>query len=335
MIKHTINSCGSRITSNVTRKPIRPFSNSAMMFTPDQSSLPNTTVPPFSESTDETRDFLASLLLRDAGAIEQLNRTIQVNNNRIRDLYQDRDSVASNVQEIERLMNMSAEDIAVRNRYQHSADLLTALYEGNVPPTNNNEVFYNLRDDLANYENVGLEGLREYVQQVINTTITPQFMQEFEYQMANHRAGLSEFESRDNSQYSDEISESDSDISDDYHSATTHIDHSDSGSDSDPDDNPPSTGQGLNLGNNESDENNERNSEVDPSNDNQESKESSDNNESNVNSDKNLTEDVLDISDTLHMFFDEPSEKNKSTIDFVLQKQQEEMPDIIDSDGGE
>jgi hypothetical protein len=193
---------------------------------------------------------LASLLLRDANAIEQLNRTIQSNNDQIRDLYNN--SLADNTEVIQRLMDLSAEDIEVRDRYQHSADLLTALYEGNVPP-----------------------------------------------------------------------------------SATTHIDHSDSSSDSDPDDNPPSTGQGLNIGNNESDENNERNSEVDQSNDNQESKQSSDNNQSNVNSDKNLTDDVLDISDTLHMFFDEYPEKNKSTIDFVLQKQQEEMPDIMDSDGSE
>ena len=334
MIKYTINSYESIIMRNVPHKPIRPFSNSAIIFTPNQSSLPNTTLLPFSESTDETRDFLASLLLRDVSAIEQLNRTIQSNNDRIRDLYDD-NTLTDNIEQIQRLIDLSAEDIEVRDRYQHSADLLTALYEGNVPPTNNNEAFYNLRDDLANYENVGLEGLREYVQQVINTTITPQFMQEFEYHMANHRAGLSEFESRDNSQYSDEIDESDTDNSDDYKSATTHIDHSDSSSDSDPDDNPPSTGQGLNIGNNESDENNERNSEVDQSNDNQESKQSSDNNESNVNSDKNLTDDVLDVSDTLHMFFDEHSEKNKSTIDFVLQKQQEEMPDIMDSDGSE
>ena len=35
------------------------------------------------------------------------------------------------------------------------------------------------------------------------------------------------------------------------------------------------------------------------------------------------------------MFYEEPSTKNESTIDFVLQKQQEEMPDIMDSDGGE
>ena len=333
MIKYTINSYESIIMRNVSYKPIRPFSNSAIIFTPDQSSLPNTTLLPFSESTDETRDFLASLLLRDASAIEELNRTIQSNNDRIRDLYGN--SFADNTEVIQRLMDLSAEDIEVRDRYQHSADLLTALYEGNVPPTNNYEAFFHLRDDLANYENVGLEGLREYVQQVINTTITPQFMQGFEHHMANHRTGLSEFESRDNSQYSDEIDESDTDNSDDYKSATTHIDHSDSSSDSDPDDNPPSTGQGLNIGNNESDENNERNPEVDQSNDNQESKQSSDNNESNVNSDKNLTDDALDISDTLHMFFDESSEKNKSTIDFVLQKQQEEMPDIMDSDGGE
>ena len=334
MIKPTINSYKSIIMSNVTHRPIRPFSISAIMFTPDQSSVPNTSILPFSESTNETRDFLASLLLRDANAIEQLNRTIQFNNNRIRDLYSDRDSTATNIEQIERLMDLSAEDIEVRDRYQHSADLLMALYEGNVPPINNNEAFFNLRDDLVNSENIGLEGLREYVQQVINTTITPQFMQEFEYHMANHRTDLSEFESRDNSQYSDEMYESDTDNSEDYQSATTHIDHSDSSSDSDPDDNPPSSGQGLNLANNESDENNERNSEVGQSNDDQGSNQYSDNNESSVNSDKNLTEDVLDISDTLHMFFDD-SEKNKSTIDFVLQKQQEEMPDIMDSDGGE
>lgn len=223
---------------------------------------------------------------------------------------------------------------------------------------------------MDNSEDVGIDNLRNYVLEVANTNIRgDQFI---EMIMAN-RDNLSETRSRDNSQYSDEIgesnsiSESDSDLyqsaftnpnesssssdsnSDIYQSADTHLDESSSSSDSDANDDPSSTNQGLNPNNNEFNDNSESNS-IDQSKDNLESTQNNtnsfgsntdenqcaDDNESNASSNKkSMTDDALDISDTLHMFYDEPSVKNESTIDFVLEKQQEEMPDIMDSDGGE
>jgi hypothetical protein len=154
------------------------------------------------------------------------------------------------------------------------------------------------------------------------------------------RDNLLEIESRDNSQYSDELdelnpsSESNSDV---YYSADTHHDEP-SFNDLDPNDNPPIFDQGLNSNDNLSDADNELNSDIDPYQDSYDSNinQSFDQDESNSSSDKKfITDDALDISDTLHMFYDESSEKNQSTVDFVLQRQQEEMPDIMDSDGGE
>jgi hypothetical protein len=229
---------------------------------------------------------------------------------------------------------------------------------------------------LDNSEDVGIDNLRNYVLEVANTNITgDQFI---EMVMAN-RDNLSETRSRDNSQYSEDIdesnsrseseSESDSD-SDLYQSVDTHLDESSSSSDSNPDlyqsvdthldesssssdsdanDDPSSTSQGLNPNNNESNDNSKFNS-TSQSTDNQESTQNNNNsfcsntdvnlcaddNESNTSSNKkSMTDDALDISDTLHMFYDESSVKSQSTIDFVLEKQQEEMPDIMDSDGGE
>jgi hypothetical protein len=200
---------------------------------------------------------------------------------------------------------------------------------------------------LAHNEDVALQSLVEYVQEVIDTNIAPQFIQTFESLMANHRAGLSEYESRDNSQYSDETDQSDSifesdsddyvstvthhdefnsDNSDNYESAYTHMEGSNSSSESNSDFNTFSNDEELNNESNQFDVMNESSSYI-GQNDN--------NSESNVSYNKNLTDDALDLSDTFHMFFDESSDENKSTIDFILEKQQEEMPDIMDSDGGE
>lgn len=206
---------------------------------------------------------------------------------------------------------------------------------------------------MDNSEDVGIDNLRNYVLEVANTNITgDQFIE----MVMENRENLSESRSQDNSQYSDEIGESnsrsesnsnpDSDI---YLSADTHLDESSSSNDSDVNDDPSSTDQGLNPNNNEFDDNSESNY-IYQSMDNPESTQNSNNssgcnnninqctddNESNISyNEKFMTDDALDISDTLHMFYNESSVKSESTIDFVLEKQQEEMPDIMDSDGGE
>jgi hypothetical protein len=92
---------------------------------------------------------------------------------------------------------------------------------------------------LDNSEDVGIDNLRNYVLEVANTNITgDQFIE----MVMENRENLSESRSQDNSQYSDEIGESnsrsesnsnpDSDI---YLSADTHLDESSSSSDSNSD----------------------------------------------------------------------------------------------------
>jgi hypothetical protein len=181
--------------------------------------------------------------------------------------------------------------------------------------------------------------------------------------MRTHRANLPDYRSRDNSQCSISTSESDSEVetnssvyqsvnsnldsnynsdSEDYQSADSHIDDLDH-SNSDLDDNLPDNVEVSSTHNNESDKDNQSLCDNLESNqgDNQHQSVTDVNqcinqDESNLSSDKKLiTDDAPDLSDTFHMLFSDPPVENKSTVDFVLQKQQEEMPDIIDSDGGE
>jgi hypothetical protein len=178
------------------------------------------------------------------------------------------------------------------------------------------------------------------VQEVIDTNIRDQFVEMTMDMIRTGRENLLEIESRDNSQYSDELDELDSSYESDYdvyYSADTHHDES-SSNDSDSNNNSPIIDQSINSNDDLSNVDNEFNSDIDPYHDSYESNinQSFDQDEPNSSSDdKFITDDALDISDTLHMFYDESSEKNQSTIDFVLQRQQEEMPDIMDSDGGE
>jgi hypothetical protein len=351
---------------------VRNFSISQTTFTP-HDPFPATDVAPFEGLTDEIRSFLAEMLVRDILAIEQLDHTIQDNNDNIRDFYSG-NLIVNNDAQIALLNDLIEQDINVRRDYRESTHLLTSLYEGEDPPIHNMSAWLDLKNDLDNNQDVALQSLREYVQQVIDTHIRDQFVESTMDVIREGRENLSETASRDNSQYSDELDQSDSGSSYDssvYHSANTHQDES-SSSDSDSNDNAPIVHNSLNSDNNLSDTNIDPHSSPESNDDNMSdtninqssSPESNDDNMSDTNinqssssesnndnmsdtninqsSDQNksnsdeklLTDDALDVSDTLHMFYDESSVK-KSTIDFVLEKQQEEMPDIMDSDGGE
>jgi hypothetical protein len=319
---------------------VRSFSKSQTIFFPSPSRLPATPVAPFLQVTDNIRSFIGELLVRDSVAIQQLDHTIEENNNNIRSFYNETNLTVNNDAHIELLNNLIEEDINERQTYQESANLLSAIYVGVNPPIHNTTAWLNLKNDLDNNEDPVLQSLREYVQEVIDTNIRDQFVEMTMDMIRTGRDNLLEIESRDNSQYSDELdelnpsSESNSDV---YYSADTHHDEP-SFNDLDPNDNPPIFDQGLNSNDNLSDADNELNSYIDPYQDSYDSNinQSFDQDESNSSSDKKfITDDALDISDTLHMFYNESSEKNQSTVDFVLQRQQEEMPDIMDSDGGE
>lgn len=317
---------------------VRSFSKSQRILFPSPSRLPATPVAPFLQVTDDIRSFVGELLIRDSVAIQQLNHTIEENNNNIRSFYNETNLTVNNDANIELLNNLIEEDINERQTYLESANLLSAIFVGVNPPIHNTTAWLNLKNDLDNNENSALQGLREYVQEVIDTNIRDQFVETTMDMIRTGRENLLEIESRDNSQYSDELDELDSSYesdSDVYYSADTHHDES-SSSDSDSNNNPPVIDQDLNSNDNISNVDNEFSSDIDPYHDSHESNinQSLDQNESSSD-EKFITDDALDISDTLHMFYDESSEKNQSTVDFVLQRQQEEMPDIMDSDGGE
>ena len=328
---------------------VRYYSKSRTTFFPE-SRLPATPVAPFLQLTDDVRSFIDQILLRNLGAIDQLNHTIQDNNNNIRDLYEG-GNLNNNIAHIGLLNNLIERDMNVRQEYLESVDLLNAIYEGEDPPIHNMSAWLDLRNDLDNNEDITLQSFREYVREVIDTHIRDQFNEMVMDAIRIGRENRLENESRDNSQYSDELDESNSTLesdSDVYHSADTHLDES-SNNNSYSSDDSFATGQDLNSNDNLSDTNNEFNSDIDSYHDshefnqdndsnvsNTDMNQSSDENKSDSDSDKKyITDDALDISDTLHMFYDESSVKNQSTVDFVLQKQQEEMPDIMDSDGGE
>ena len=116
---------------------VRNFSKNRIIFFPRGVRLPATDVAPFLELTDDIRSFIEETLLRDSRAIEQLDHTIEGNNNHIRDIYNSGDLYTNNSREIELLTNLIGEDINVRQTYQESANLLSAIYVGEGPPIHN------------------------------------------------------------------------------------------------------------------------------------------------------------------------------------------------------
>jgi hypothetical protein len=372
---------------------IRAFSKNPIIFSENESVPSHPPLRPFSQSTEETRSFLNTLLLRDLMAIEQLNHIIQDNTETVRRWNTETALTVDHGPQIEELMHITEIDIVERNRHTESAEIIDAILEGVEPPIDRMGGWITIRDDLDNSQDPGLEDLRNYVRSTLDTHITRPWLQEMAELMRTHRANLPEDRSRDNSQVSDSIDGSDSDLessssiyesvdsnqnesdsssnsdsddyqsvnsnqnesdsssdsdSDDYQSADSNQNESDSNSDSDSDNYPSNNDQGSNLDNNQSNGDNQSNFDINESPNNYESNQreddlsstnvsqSIDQNECNPSSDKKLiTDDALDLSDTLHMFFPDSPVENKSTIDFVLQKQQEEMPDIVDSDGGD
>lgn len=334
----------------------RAFSSSHIRNFPPRPSIPETPIAPFSQLTDESRTFINQRLDRDVADIEELSRTIENNNRHLRNIYRDPETLTDEGPLIETLTNITGDDIAERKRILESADLLSAIVTGVEPPIHSTDAWLRLKSDLDNSQDVGLEGLRGYVQEVYDTNIRDQWVQNHPI---NTRDDLPEDRSRGNSEYSDSVFEPDSETSDnesvnqdndepelsDNESANQDNDES---SDSDSDYSPPGTGQALNPDNNQSDIDNGSNSDIGETPDRNESNEhkdstgsnpdvnqSADNKESKASYEKLITDDAPDYSKTFQMMYHEPAQGNKSTIDFVLDKQQTEMPDIVDSDGGD
>lgn len=336
---------------------IRTFSKSYIRFS-DNESPSTSSIRPFTQPTNETDSFLDYLLIRDLSAIEQLDHIINDTRDTIRMWNNDTHLTIDHTADIQELMSVLEIDVQVRERHIQSAEIIGSIQTGVEPPINNMAGWTNLRDDLDNSQESGLDDLREYVRNTIHVHITTPWMQEAAELMRTHRDNLPEDRSRDNSECeytsnesgsvldsgssvyesagsNQNESESSSDLDSDYYQSANSYQHdSESSSDSDSNDNIPNNAQISNSNINESEEENNLSDSI--SSDNQQSNEHANENESKNNLDKKLiTDDAVDLSDTFHMLFDENPVENKSTIDFVLQKQQEEMPDIMDSDGGE
>jgi hypothetical protein len=344
--------------NNISLTQVRTFSENLIRFSENESSSSRPPLRPFSESTEETRSFLESLLVRDIQAMQQLDHIIEDSRATMRDWNNEADLTVNHGPRFQELMDILEQDIEARNRHTQSAEIIDALMEGVEPPTNSMDGWINLRDDLDNSQDPGLDDLQNYVRNTLDIHITAPFLEEMAERMRTHRANLPDYRSRDNSQCSVSTSESDSEVetnssiyqsvnsnlesnynsnsnSEDYQSADSHIDDLDH-SNSDLDDNSPDNVQISSAHNNESDNDNQPHCDNLESNQGDNQHQSVNQDESNLSSDKKLiTDDAPDLSDTFHMLFSDPPVENKSTVDFVLQKQQEEMPDIIDSDGGE
>ena len=87
----------------------------------------------------------------------------------------------------------------------HLESAVGAIIAGAEAPIHNMPGWLSLRDDLDNSQDAGLEGLRDYVKDIIDTNITRPWMDHIAEQMRNHDENLPENQSRDNSQYSDSI----------------------------------------------------------------------------------------------------------------------------------
>lgn len=360
-----------RKINNTSLTQVRTFSENLIRFSENQSSSSRPPLRPFLESTEETRSFLDSLLIRDVLAMQQLDHIIENSRATMRDWNNEADLTVNHGLRFQELMNIVELDIEARNRHAQSAEIIDAIIEGVEPPINSMTGWTNLRDDLDNSQDPGLDGLRNYVRNTLDIHITAPFLEEMAERMRTHRDNLPDYRSRDNSQCSDSMIESDSEIeqgsevetnssiyqsansnlesnynsdsnSEDYQSANSHIDDLDQSS-SDLDDNSLDNVQVSSTHDSESDKDNQScGDNLESNQDNNQHQSVTDvdqcinQDESNLSSDKKLmTDDAPDLSDTFHMLFSDPPVENKSTIDFVLQKQQEEMPDIIDSDGGE
>jgi hypothetical protein len=71
--------------NNISLTQVRTFSVNLIRFTENQSSPSRPSLRPFSESTEETRSFLDSLLVRDIQAMQQLDHIIEDSRATMRD----------------------------------------------------------------------------------------------------------------------------------------------------------------------------------------------------------------------------------------------------------
>jgi hypothetical protein len=306
---------------NFAKGQIRGFSKSSKKLVPPRA-VTSPSTPLFDEHTDDTYRFLHLTLIRDYDAIAELENSIDFHKGLIDVLKNDTED---NAIQIARSLKSVTEDIEVKTEYEESATILETIIHGDTPPINYTAGWESLLDDLNNTQEPGLDSLKNYVSTMYVASGGEPLIENAVEETHNDISPAAE--SLDNSQYEDSLEHENIESfsePEDFHSTDSNheelptgseelLSESQSYSDSDNNNNERSTQGDNNSGSNPEDET---------------IKDSS-------SKDKTLTDDAEDISDCLRLLYDDPVEKDKSTIDFVLQKQQEEMPDIVDSDGGD
>jgi hypothetical protein len=354
------NNLNNLLVINLTKQQKRGFSKSSIKLRLPRPIIPES-VPMFHEHTHETYRFIDEMLMRNYEAVAELDNHIAFHTFLIDRLKMDD---IDNTQDIFSSIRAIGQDIDVRNDYLESALILEVISIGDQPPINYKEGWLSLLDDLDNTDEPGLDGLRTYVSTIYADYVSEQLIDNAVEEI--HDDITPTVENPDNNQYENSLNDENIESSNEAEGSHLTSSEGDNNSASNPEDktvkdsssvdkmltddaedfsdsfsllfdNAPANGQGLNTSNNPSDvynqsENNDKSSEVDNNSaSNPEDKTVKDS--SSV--DKMLTDDAEDFSDSFSLLFDEQPEDHKSTIDFVLQKQQEEMPDIVDSDGGD
>ena len=327
------NNLNNLLVINLTKQQKRGFSKSSIKLLPPRPIIPES-VPMFHEQTHETYRFIDLMLIKNYDAVAELDNSIAFRLDFI-DILKNEDDI-DNTEQIFRSIRLIEEDIDIRNDYLESALILEVINIGDKPPINYTEGWLILLDDLDNTQEPGLDGLKSYVSTIYDEYVSEPLIDNAVEE--THDDITPTVENPDNNQYENSLNDENIESSNEAEgSHLTNRNHDESGSDTNSYDNPPANGQGLNTSNNPSDvdnqsENKDKSSEGDNnSGSNPEDKTVKDSS----SEDKMLTDDAEDFSDSFSLLFDEQPEDHKSTIDFVLQKQQEEMPDIVDSDGGD
>jgi hypothetical protein len=322
------NNLNNLLVINLTKQQKRGFSKSSIKLLPPRPIIPES-VPMFHEQTHETYRFIDLMLIKNYDAVKELDNSIVFRLGFI-DVLKNQDDI-DNTQQIFDSMRLIEEDIDVKNDYLESALILEVINIGDQPPIKYTEGWLILLDDLDNTQEPGLEGLKSYVSTIYDEYLSDPLIDNAVEE--THDDITPTVENPDNNQYENSLNDENIESSNEAEgSHLTNRNHDELGSDSNSYDNPPANGQGLNTSNNPCD--------VDSQSENEGDNNSASNPEDKTvkdssSEDKMLTDDAEDFSDSFSLLFDEQPEDNKSTIDFVLQKQQEEMPDIVDSDGGD
>ena len=106
---------------------------------PSLSRLPDTPVAPFSQLTNQVREYLVDLMDRDLYAIDQLEGSIENSRYHMDEIYSDTNLNVNHDLEIQRLNDITEDDFIEKRRYEQSLALIHAIGNGYEPPIHNTD----------------------------------------------------------------------------------------------------------------------------------------------------------------------------------------------------